>query len=438
MYCGSCLHDNTLAAALSRIGVDVQLIPVYTPIRTDERNVSIDRVFFGGINVYLQQKFPLLRYLPRSVDRVLDHPRLIRWAMSRQAQKSPRQLGDLAVSMLRGTSGRQRKEVERLCRWLSHSVQPHLINLTNVLIAGCARALKATLGVPLLVTLQGDDMFLDELAEPHRSRVLEEIGRLITYVDGFLVHSQYYADYMSDYLGIPREKFHQVKLGIETADFEASLDPTSGASAGGQASGTRPPTVGYLARLAPEKGLHVLCKAMVLLRQRPETASARLHVAGWLGEHQRAYVQSAFKQLEDAGCGDALDYYGEVDRKGKIEFLKQIDVLSVPTIYREPKGLYVLEALAAGVPVVQPEHGAFPELVQSTGGGRLVRPNDPGALADVLAELLTDAALRQELGQRGQQAIYEHFNAEAMARSTMEVYQRFLSPACSAAGYARQ
>jgi glycosyltransferase involved in cell wall biosynthesis len=434
MYCGSCLHDNTLAAALSRIGVDIQLIPVYTPLRTDERNVSIERVFFGGINVYLQQKFPLLRYVPPSLDRVLDHPRLIRWAMSRQAQTNPRQLGDLAVSMLRGTSGGQRKEVERLCRWLSHSVQPHLINLTNVLIAGCAPALKATLSAPLLVTLQGDDVFLDELAEPHRSRVLEEIRELIKHVDGFLVHSQYYADHMSDYLGIPREKLHQVKLGIETADFEASLDHSSAVSPDGRAASTRPPTVGYLARLAPEKGLHVLCKAMVLLRQRPETARARLRVAGWLGDRHRAYVQSAFQQLEDAGCGDELDYHGEVDRKGKIEFLKQIDVLSVPTIYREPKGLYVLEALAAGVPVVQPRHGAFPELIQSTGGGRLVRPDDPGELADVLAELLTDAALRQQLGQRGRQAVYEQFNAEAMARSTIEVYRRFLSPACSAAG----
>lgn len=430
MYCGSCLNDNALAAALTRMGVDVQLIPTYTPIRTDETDVSTDRIFLGGINVFLQQKSALFRRLPSGLTRLLNHPRLIRWVASRHVRTEAKLLGELALSMLQGTAGHQRKEVERLCDWLAESLQPDLINLTNMLISGFAPTLKASLNVPLLVTLQGDDVFLDQLSEPYRSAALKEIGRLVEHVDGFLVHSQYYADHMSAYLGIPRDRIHQVKLGINTADFQA-LEDDHGRTESEPGRPASRPTIGFLARLAPEKGLHVLCDALIRLRQRPETADTQLRVAGWLGEEHRAYAQSAFDQLDAAGCGEAYRYEGEVDRQQKIELLRQIDVLCVPTTYREPKGLYVLEALAAGVPVVQPDHGAFPELLQATGGGRLVRPDDPEHLADVLFELLTNKPLRHDLGQRGRQAVFQEFNAEAMARSVLDVYQRFLPGAGS-------
>ena len=59
MFCGSCMHDNTLVRGLARQGWDLQLVPTYTPIRTDEDDVSVDQVFFGGVNIYLQQKIHL-------------------------------------------------------------------------------------------------------------------------------------------------------------------------------------------------------------------------------------------------------------------------------------------------------------------------------------------------------------------------------------------
>ena len=219
MYCGSCLHDNTLAAALVRLGVDIQLIPTYTPIRTDEQDVSADFVFFGGINVYLQQKSALFRWLPSALDRILDRPWLLRRATVRSTAIDPKFLGDLAVSMLRGEHGYQRKEVRRLCRFLASDVRPNLVVLTNMLIGGCIPELKRTLGVPVLVTLQGDDAFLEYLPEPHKTRCFEQIRRLVRDVDGFLVHSRYYAEFMTGYFGIPPDKLHVVPLGIDTRDF---------------------------------------------------------------------------------------------------------------------------------------------------------------------------------------------------------------------------
>lgn len=417
MFCGSCMRDNTLAAALIRLGCDVHLIPLYTPIRTDEENVSIDRVFFGGINVYLQQRAPLVRYLPGFLVRWLDHPRLLNGVGRLGIKTSGRQLGALAVSVLRGEHGRQRGEVFRLAEWLAAHVRPQLINLSNLLIAGCVPTLKRTLGTPVLVTLQGDDLFVDELPEPYQSQARDELRRLAAQVDGFLVFSQYYAEFMAESLQVPLDRFHVVPMGVKLDDFQ-TIAP---------AADDRPPTIGYLARLCRAKGLHVLTDAYLRLRRMPGGENARLHVAGWLPPSERAFVKSQFDTLQRAGVGDDFRYFGELERPAKLDFLRSIDVLSVPTVYREPKGIFVLEALASGVPVVQPAHGAFPELLAATGGGRLVPPKDAHELARALHELLTDPPGRTALGHAGRQRVLAEFGAERMAAATLEVYQKYLA-----------
>lgn len=417
MYCGSCMHDNAIAKALLQRGHDVQLLPLYTPIRTDEEDVSIDEVFFGGINVYLQQRSALFRWLPRWATSWLDRPSIIRWATTRGIKTTAKDLGALSVSMLRGEQGFQAAEVERLAAWLADQPKPDVLHLTNILIGGVVPAIRKRFDAKVHVTLQGDDIFLDELPEPWRSQTLAEIKRLIPYFDGFLANSRFYADYMADYLGAPREKFKLVPLGLDLADFQefsparVSFDDLVAA----RSTGDRPPTIGYLARLAPEKGLHVLVDAFIKLKRHPGHAATRLRIAGWLGEHRRAYAEEQFNKLKLAGLSDHFDHVGEVDRKGKLAFLRSIDVVSVPTTYREPKGLFVLEALAAGVPVVEPDHGAFPELLQSTGGGLLFPPEDSNALAERLDQMLTDPNTRRTLAETGWRNVHTHHGSEGMA-----------------------
>ncbi len=410
------MRDNTLVAALSRRGVDIQLVPTYTPIRTDEVNTTQNQVFMGGVNVYLQQRVPLLRSLPRIFDRWLDSPGLIRWATRKTTSMRAEDLGALTVSMLKGEAGFQRKEVERLVDWLVSSARPELLNLSNILIAGFVRRLKQELGIPVLVTLQGDDIFLEGLPEPHKSDSLRLIRDLVQHIDGFLVFSEFYAQKMGSWFEIPPEKIHLVPMGVDLRDVERSV-PTI-------RSGPR--KVGYFARLAPEKGLHVLVDAFLELRSTGRFDDVELQIAGWLGEHRRGYVDEQFAKLNGAGLGDAYHYAGELDRPEKFEFLAGLDLFSVPTTYQDPKGIFVLEALAAGVPVVQPDHGSFPELLELTGGGRLVRPDDSTHLAEGLAELLDDPASRQALGAAGQQAVHEQCHADAMAEATLRVYQRVL------------
>jgi glycosyltransferase involved in cell wall biosynthesis len=416
MMCGSCMRDNTLVAALTKLGHDALLIPTYTPIRTDEEDVSQSRVFFGGINVYLEQKFSLFRHTPWLFDRLLDFPALLRWVSRFAVSTRAEDLGELTVSMLQGEHGKQRKEIDKLVSWLTSEAKPEILNLTNAILAGMVPRLKQALpGVPLLCSLQGDDIYTESLPEPYRSRCLALIREHSRLIDGFVATSAYYADFMAGYFDVPRSKIHVVLPGINLYGH-GERPPRQG----------KPFTVGYFARICPEKGFHQIIDAFIHLRRLPGTEGVKLHASGWLGENNRPFFNEQRKRLDGAGLLNDFVHRECPTHADKVRFLQELDVLSVPTTYREPKGLYVLEALANGVPVVQPRHGSFPELVEATGGGLLVEPNDAAALAAALKRLLDDRAHAEELGRRGRAAVHERFYAARMAEETAAVYRRHL------------
>lgn len=417
MYCGSCLHDNTLAGALIRGGHEVTLVPTYTPIRTDETDVSVDRVFYGAINVFLEERFALFRRVPRFVDRWLAGRRLLDWVSRFAVSIDAAKLGRLTHSMLLGEEGHQRKELYRLLDWLRDDIRPEVVHITNSMLLGLAGPLGRELGVPLLCSLQGEDIFLDGLPEPWRARVLATLRAQARHVDAFVTASRYYAEHMAAFLGLPAEGIHVVPLGL-------ALD---GHGTGRGPAAAEPFVIGYLARLCPEKGLHLLAQAFRLLVAERGRHALRLRVAGWLGERDRAWAEELCRGLERDGLGELVEVVGEVDRAAKLAFLDSLHVLSVPTVYREPKGLYVLEALANGVPVVQPAHGAFPELIERMGGGLLVDPDSPRALADGLGRLIDEPELRRELGRRGREVVWREHGADAEAVQTVALYDRLLS-----------
>ena len=419
MFCGSCLHDNALVRALAEQGWDIQLVPTYTPIRTDEANVSIDHVLFGGLNVYLQQRIPLFRYLPSILDRFLDNPRLIRRVTAKAIDTDAALLGGLALSMLQGSHGNQRKEVRRMCRWLKQE-KPDLLILTNLLIGGCLEQIKRDLNVPVLVTLQGDDVFLDSLSSPFREKCMTQIKKLVPLVDGFIVHSEFFRESMSDYFEIDPTKIYLTPLGLDLRDYQRFLP-------GAQQPTQKPHrTIGYLARLAPEKGLQNLVEAFIQLKQRAAFADLKLLVAGWLGPPNLDFAQSQWDRLNSAGLQSEYSYLGAVERAAKLDFLAEIDVLSVPTKYREPKGLYALEAMAAGIPIVVPDHGTFPELIAQSGGGLLFNAENLASLTATLSAILDDVDLRKQLGRDGLNYVHQFRNSVSMATSTGELIKRFL------------
>ena len=411
MYCGSCLRDNALAAELRARGHDVLLVPLYTPTRTDEPNVSDRHVFFGGVSVYLQQYVPFFRRTPRLLDWLFDRPALIRAVSGRSIQTDPKMLGELTVSMLRGALGHQRKEVDKLLAWLADEPRPDVVSLPNTLLIGLARPLSQALDRPVCCTLQGEDLFLDGLVEPFRTEALDLIRRQVTEVDTFVGVSAYYAEYMAGYLGIPRRQIRVAPLGINLTGYDSSPRPRND-----------PFRIGYFARIAPEKGLHRLASAYRHLRHDLGLPPSRLEAAGYLGAEHAAYLADVERQMRDWGLGEEFHYHGVVDRAAKIAFLRSLDVLSVPSPYHEPKGLFVLEALACGTPVVQPAHGAYPEMIERTGGGLLVPPDDDAALAGALLRVWRDPELARTLGERGAAGVVEHYSVSRMADTITAIY----------------
>ncbi len=473
MYCGSCMHDNFLVTRLRQQGVDAVLIPAYTPLRTDAPDVSIDRVFFGGITVYLQQKFRLFRSIPKGLVRWLDHPALIRWIAQRHMDTNPAGLGQMTLSMLQGSQGNQRKEVQELVDWLAEELRPDLVVFSNFLIAGAAPDIKARIGCPLLVTLQGDDVFLDGLPRADRRAVIQQMQAIAPSIDGFLTHTRFYAAYMSEYLGISHKAFRQIPLGIAhqsvpvPAGGGAADGAADGAASGGQSQWQanqtgctdRPETatdagaslrqpvkngrenqnqrvVGYLARLAPEKGLDLLCEAVARIAaacddgdsasgHADDGPSIVLRIAGWQDERHRDYARRAIQRVRQAAGPVTVDWVGEVTHDEKIRFLKSLDVFCVPARFQEPKGLYALEAMACGVPVLLPDHGAFPELIQPV-GGTLFAANNVNALAAELCGLFADTDRRRQLADAGCNAFREFHHPGLVAEQTMEVYRSYL------------
>jgi glycosyltransferase involved in cell wall biosynthesis len=415
MFCGSCLHDNTWARALMAEGAEVSLIPTYTPIRVDAEDHSVGRIFFGGINVYMNSRFRFWRFLPPALTRWLDGPRIIRWATGCSVSNDAHRLGDLAISMLRGREGPHRHAAEELAEYLARDLKPDVVIFSNALLSGALYAIKERLDVPVLCTLQGDDIFLDSLPEVYREPAVDLISERASQFDGFLVHSEFYRGYISRYLRLDPDRFSLLPLGID-------VERHSGLPESKQNEAF---TVGYFARIAPEKGLHHLAEAFVLLKEAiPE---ARLRIGGFLGKQDRDYFRESLSGLRP--FGDSVEYIGSPDSLGeKVEFLNTLDVLSVPTDFLEPKGLYVLEALANGVPVVQPAHGAFPEVIERTGGGVLVTPRDPAALAEGLASL-ADESVRLGYARSGWEGVRAHYSSRMMSQRTLEILRTFTEPA---------
>ena len=319
-------------------------------------------------------------------------------------------LGDMTVSMLEGEVGIMRKEFDKLYVWLADEPAPDVVNLPNSLLISLARPLRERLRVPICCTLQGEDLFLEGLVEPYRTKSIDLIRRQVKDVDRFFAVSEYYVPVMARLLGIRADAIPVVPLGIRLDGYERRQTPDEVFR------------VGYFARVAPEKGLHVLAEAYPLFRKRTGGAAVRLEAAGHLSRANEPYLAEVRRKLDKAGLGNEFIYHGAVDREGKLAFLRTLDVLSVPTPYDEPKGVFLLEALASGVPIVQPRRGSFPEIVEKTGGGLLVPPDDPQALADALFKLWNDRALARSLGERGARGVRLHYSIQTSTDRLLEVY----------------
>ena len=420
--CGSCSRDNTLSAALGRAGHEATIVPLYLPFELEGAPeggeqpppVQEDKVCMGGINLYLAQKAPWLTHVPRFLLGWLDSPRLLRWASTLGGMTDPAGLGEMMISMSRGEEGRQAAEIARLIKWLQNQPAPDVVILSNAMLIGLARRLREELGVPVLCTLQGEQPFLDALKPTDSSRAWTILSERSREIDGFIAVSRFTAELMTGRLNLDPEKVHVVRNGIDLAGYEPP------------ASHPDVPTIGFLARMCTDKGLPTLVNAFLRILDRGRVPNARLVVVGVQLPEDRIGVSELSLRCKAAGAAKRVSFYPNVTRSEKIAHLQSFSLLSVPANYGESFGLYLTEAMACAVPVVQPRHGGFTELLEATDGGLLYDPEDEEGLVSSLEELLLDRDRARELGRRGREAVLANFGADRMAADVAEVCARFV------------
>ena len=417
MYCGGCFRDNALVAALRRQGHDVLMVPLYLPLNLEDPDQSARTpIFFSGISVYLQQKSPLFRRLPRWMNRLLASPALLRQAGKAAAKTRPADVGDLTLSMLKGEEGNQARELEELVRWLKSQPKPDLVCLSNVLLVGMARRLKSELHLPVVCTFQGEDGFLDALLPAFRLDCWEVLRERARDIDLFIAPSGYYAGLMSERLNLPHHRVQVIYNGIPLDGFDPAPSPP------------RPPALGFFARMCPEKGLEKVVEAFLILKQRHRIPGLRLRIGGSLGPADEPFLHSLEARLQRNGYREEADICPNLSRAQKQDFYRSLTLMSVPVAQGEAFGLYVAEAMATGVPVVLPDCGAFPELINMSGGGVIYKPHTSNELANSVEALLQDETRLREMGNRGRQAALALFNMERMAREVAETYRRIPLP----------
>jgi len=405
-HCGSCIRDNALVAALQALGHEALLVPLYLPLVVDGEDCSVDQpLFLGGINTYLQQNMPLFRRVPGWVNRVLDARPIMKRVVGVASLTNPVDLGEMTLSLLQGFGGHQAAEIRRLAAWIRDDIQPDVVVMSNGLLAGVGVAIRELCGVKVVCTLQSELHFVDGLLEPHRGQVWTQMAAALQNLDGVVAVSEYCKEQTSKRCGLAADDICVIPSGLDIRSFKP------------RETHHAPPVLGYFARLSEEKGALVALQAFESLRQRAGLTDLRLHMGGSVAPGGQSFVNTLTTAASDL---QAVHIASNLSTAEKATFFQGMSVLCVPGRMHEVAGLYVIEALASGVPVVAAGEGGAGELIRATGGGLTYSASKPSAMIDALETVLTDPALQLELGTRGQAYVQREHTARAMAKRWLD------------------
>jgi len=410
-YCGNCLRDSGFVSALRKAGHQAMILPVYLPL-TINGDVQDTPVFYGAVNIYLKQIFPLLRHMPGWMEHMLNSAPLLKIAASKAGSTRAHGLEELTESMLMGKEGQQGKELDELVHFLKHHEKPDVVHFSNALLLGMARQIKEEVGVPVVCSLQDEDVWVDVMSGPYRKKIWDLLAEKARDVDAFVAVRNYFAGVMKSKMALPAEKVFVIPIGINPADYEFNSNPPDR------------PAIGYLSRIYEDNGFGVLVDAFILLKSRRGFENLKLHATGGMTGDDKHFFNDQLKKLQKAGLSGDIHVFENFGTADLHTFFKSVSVLSVPVLKGEAFGLYQLEALASGVPLVQPALGAFPEIIEATHGGLLYEPNTPEALATSLASIINDRAGLQQLGANGRKAVEDKFNYATLTAKMLEVYKK--------------
>ena len=410
-YCQNCFRDTALLKSLLALGHDVVRVPMYLPSNLDSGDeITGTPVFYGAINVYLKEKLPFYRHAPMWLERILDSNVLLNFAAKKAGSTRATGLEDMTLSMLHGEMGRQASELDHLVQYLKNEIAPDVVHISNALLLGLAHKLKEDLGVGVVCSLQDENEWVDLMDEAYQEQVWNLMAKKAEDVDLFVTASQYYSEKSQKQLKIPGDKIKVIYGGISLDGYIKSPLPFD------------PPVIGYLCRMSEYFGLGILVDAFIKLKKESRFKDLKLFLTGGYSGDDKSFVNAQMKKMAQNGFEGDVQIFKDFDKESRVQFLKSLTLLSVPVPSGEAFGAYQVEALAAGVPVVQPNVGCYPEFIEATNGGVLYEPNSSDQLAETLASLLEDTEKVRRLADQGHRVVMDRFSMDAMAKNIARIY----------------
>ena len=413
-YCGNCMRDSKYIEAIRAQGLEVIIIPMYLPLVPREDNQEGIPVFYGAISIYLKQLFPIFRKAPAWVERLLNSKPMLKFAAGMANSTRSNGLEDMTISMLLGEHGAQKEELEKMVDWLEHHYKADVIHLSNALLLGLTHLLKERLKIPVVCSLQDEDVWVDGMDEAFKEKTWNLLREKATEVDRFISVSHYFTTFMQEKLNLPDEKITTLHLGVDPADYTFRNAAEKGRN------------IGYLSRLCEENGLDILIDAFILLKSMPGNNAGRLLLTGGHTGDDNHFIAEQKKKINHAGLADQVEFIHDFSPEKRTSFFDRVTLLSVPVRHGEAFGIYLTEAMAAGIPIVQPALGAFPEIVNGSGGGVIYQDNTPLALAETLKALLSDPERLNTLSTQARQSIEKTYNIHALSKEMAAIYEHVL------------
>jgi glycosyltransferase involved in cell wall biosynthesis len=411
-YCGNCYRDMIYLRAIRKVsGIQATAIPLYLP--PDETNIEtgLDKhVFFGAISMYLREKVPFLRNMPSFLDKIFDSGPMLKMAANRAGTTRTEGLEEMTLSMIKGENAFPEKELQRLIAYLTKDGQPDIIHLSNALIIGLARQLKKRMNVKIVCSLLNEDDWLDEMVEPYQSKAWQMISQEAVNVDAFITPSNYFKDLFILKTGVSGDNFNIVPMAVDAIDLTDIVN------------NSKYPALGYFCRINSQNGFDKLVDAFIDLKRKDVLPGLTLHVSGGFTGDDKSFIAKQIKKIKTNGFAEYLKIYPEFQGNGKHEFFSNIDIMSVPVRKPDGYGLYILEANSAGIPVVQPATGGFPEIVEKSKGGITYSPDTVDELSANLLKIFRDENLRKQLGKSGRENVNKELSISKMSAGLSEVY----------------
>ena len=414
-YCGNCLRDSAYVNSLRELGHDAVILPMYLPLTLDGETSNEDvPVFYGAVNIYLRQQFPLFRHMPKWMEYLFDSKPVLKFAARKSGSTRAHGLENLTESMLMGEEGYQHHELNRLVRFLKNDIKPDVVHFSNALLLGMAHRIKEELKIHVVCSLQDEDVWVDVMNVPWRDKIWQLMAEKSHDADAFIAVSDYFARVMQDKMDIPQEKMHIVHVGVKPENYTWTPPADS------------PPAIGYLSRISEDNGFEVLVDAFIRLKAMPGFNDLRLIATGGMTSDDQPFLHRQIKKLEQSKILPDVEIRQDFTLPSLNDFFRSITLLSVPVLKGEAFGLYQIEALASGVPLVQPDLGAFPEIIHTTGGGVVYHPNTADALASKLTTVLSDRPALEKMSIMGRRSVENDFDCRKLTKQMLDVYNKVI------------